>query len=111
MMASRKHPIADLEETIAILQYTGGTTGAPKGAMLTHANLTAATSQCVETTGAIPPLLILGEERVLSVLPPFHIYSLTVVLLLDIRLGASRCCTCSSIQRRRCATSRRKKSR
>jgi long-chain acyl-CoA synthetase len=84
------YPIVDLEETIAILQYTGGTTGAPKGAMLTHANLTAATSQCVETTGAVPPLLIPGEERVLSILPPFHIYSLTVVLLLGIRLGAEQ---------------------
>ena len=82
------YPVAELEETIAVLQYTGGTTGAPKGAMLTHANLTAATSQCVETTHGVPPLLIPGEERVLSVLPPFHIYALTVVLLLGIRLGA-----------------------
>ena len=84
----QKYPIADLEETIAVLQYTGGTTGAPKGAMLTHANLTSAVSQYIETTRALPPLVIPGEERTLSVLPPFHIYSLTVVLLFGIRLGA-----------------------
>src|SRR3984885_4698745 len=70
----------DPKEAIAVLQYTGGTTGAPKGAMLTHANLTAAVSQYLETTRAVPPLVRPGEERVLSALPPFHIYSLTVVL-------------------------------
>jgi long-chain acyl-CoA synthetase len=82
------YPIADPKETIAVLQYTGGTTGLPKGAMLTHANLTAATSQSVESARGFPPLLIPGEERMLSVLPPFHIYSLTIVLLLGVRLGA-----------------------
>jgi long-chain acyl-CoA synthetase len=82
------YSVADPKEAIAVLQYTGGTTGLPKGAMLTHANLTAATSQYIETTRALPPLIIPGEERMLSVLPPFHIYSLTVVLLLGIRLGA-----------------------
>jgi long-chain acyl-CoA synthetase len=56
--------------------------------MLTHANLTVATSQYIETMRALPPLIIPGEERMLSVLPPFHIYSLTVVLLLGVRLGA-----------------------
>src|ERR1700730_14246584 len=38
-------PIADLRESVAVLQYTGGTTGLPKGAMLTHANLSSATAQ------------------------------------------------------------------
>lgn len=42
---------------------TGGTTGLPKGAMLTHANLTAATSQHYETTRVEPPLLLEGVER------------------------------------------------
>ena len=78
----------DLKETIAVLQYTGGTTGLPKGAMLTHANLTAATSQCIETTHADPPVLAEGKERILAVLPPFHIYALTVNMLLGVRLGA-----------------------
>ena len=84
----RSYPIADLTDTIAVLQYTGGTTGLPKGAMLTHANLTAATNQCVETTRTDPPTLDEGKERVLAVLPPFHIYALTVNMLLGIRIGA-----------------------
>jgi long-chain acyl-CoA synthetase len=84
----RSYPIADLTEAIAILQYTGGTTGLPKGAMLTHANLTAATGQCIETTRTDPPTLDEGKERVLAVLPPFHIYALTVNMLLGIRIGA-----------------------
>jgi acyl-CoA synthetase (AMP-forming)/AMP-acid ligase II len=44
------HPPADPRESVAVLQYTGGTTGLPKGAMLTHANLSSATAQYVETT-------------------------------------------------------------
>src|SRR5690606_12703725 len=84
----RSYPIADPTDTIAVLQYTGGTTGLPKGAMLTHANLTAATNQCIETTRTDPPTLEEGKERVLAVLPPFHIYALTVNMLLGIRIGA-----------------------
>lgn len=82
------HPVTDVTGTIAVLQYTGGTTGLPKGAMLTHANLSAATNQYVETTRTRPPVLEEGCERVLAVLPPFHIYALTVNMLLGIRLGA-----------------------
>ena len=69
-------------------QYTGGTTGLPKGAMLTHANLSSATAQYVETTHTEPPLLGEGRERILAVLPPFHIYALTVNMLIGIRIGA-----------------------
>jgi long-chain acyl-CoA synthetase len=86
--AYQPHPIGDPAETIAVLQYTGGTTGLPKGAMLTHANLTAATSQFMETTKVDPPVLVPGEERTLLVLPLFHIYSLTACMLLCVRLGA-----------------------
>jgi long-chain acyl-CoA synthetase len=82
------YPIGDPAETLAVLQYTGGTTGLPKGAMLTHGNLTAATSQYLETTKVDPPVLIPGQERTLLVLPLFHIYSLTAVMLLCVRLGA-----------------------
>jgi long-chain acyl-CoA synthetase len=82
------HVIADLGQVNVVLQYTGGTTGLPKGAMLTHANLSAACAQYVETTRGDPPILVEGEERVLVVLPLFHIYSLTVNLLLGLRLGA-----------------------
>jgi long-chain acyl-CoA synthetase len=80
-------PIADLRESVAVLQYTGGTTGLPKGAMLTHANLSSATAQYVETTHT-PPLLDEGRERILAVLPPFHIYALTVNMLMGVRIGA-----------------------
>jgi long-chain acyl-CoA synthetase len=86
--AYQPHPIGDPSATIAVLQYTGGTTGLPKGAMLTHANLTAATSQFMETTKVEPPVLVPGEERTLLVLPLFHIYSLTACMLLCVRLGA-----------------------
>ncbi|WP_458095718.1 AMP-binding protein [Roseomonas sp. WA12] len=66
-------------EDVALLQYTGGTTGMPKGAMLTHANLTAVVSiyQSWQDGGVLVP----GEQRVLGVLPLFHIYALSSVLL------------------------------
>jgi long-chain acyl-CoA synthetase len=86
--AYRPRDIGDPREAIAVLQYTGGTTGLPKGAILTHGNLTAATSQYIETTKIEPPVLIPGEERTLLVLPLFHIYALTAVMLLCVRLGA-----------------------
>jgi long-chain acyl-CoA synthetase len=86
------YALGDLKEAIAVLQYTGGTTGLPKGAMLTHANLSAATSQCLETIQTEPPVLEEGKERVLAVLPPFHIYALTVNMLLGLRLGAELVC-------------------
>ena len=83
--APHLYPVGDIAETLAVLQYTGGTTGLPKGAILTHANLTAAVEQALQTT---KPILVPGEERVLGVLPPFHIYALSVVMLLGLRLGA-----------------------
>ncbi|MCX7219982.1 MAG: long-chain fatty acid--CoA ligase [Burkholderiales bacterium] len=79
---------ADPRQTLAVLQYTGGTTGLPKGAMLTHANLTAACSQIMETLNLKPRVLVEGQERVLAVLPLFHIYALTVDMLFGLRLGA-----------------------
>jgi long-chain acyl-CoA synthetase len=82
------HPRGALENELAVIQYTGGTTGSPKGAMLTHANLTAATSLYTEVMTRSDQGLRVGEERVLCVLPLFHIYSLTVVMLLGFRLGA-----------------------
>ena len=82
------HPIARPEEEIAVLQYTGGTTGLPKGAMITHGNLTAACAQYKESCGGTPPVLVDGQERYLAVLPPFHIFALTVNMLFGIRIGA-----------------------
>jgi len=82
------HPLGDLADELAVIQYTGGTTGSPKGAMLTHANLTAACSLYTEVMTRSEDGLRVGEERVLCILPLFHIYSLTVVMLLGFRLGA-----------------------
>jgi len=83
------HPLGDLKDAVAVLAYTGGTTGAPKGAMLSHANLTAACSLYMEVaTHGGPDSLREGEERFLCILPLFHIFSLTVVMLLGFRLGA-----------------------
>ena len=84
----RVHPLGNLEEAIAVLQYTGGTTGAPKGAMLTHANLSVVCSQIVTQTGGTRPIIEEGKERVLVVLPLFHVYALTVNLLFGLRIGA-----------------------
>ncbi len=82
------HLIADVTKEIAVLQYTGGTTGLPKGAMLTHANLSAASYQYWISTQAAASVVKDGEERTLVALPLFHIYALTANMLLCIRIGA-----------------------
>ena len=69
---------------VAVLQYTGGTTGTPKGAMLTHANVFVN----VQQVGAWAPDLKDGQERVLGVLPFFHVFALTVVMNFGIAKGA-----------------------
>ena len=84
----KPHEIKDPNDAIAVLQYTGGTTGLPKGAMLTHGNLSSACAQAWETVSGTPQVLVEGEERVLAVLPPFHIYALTVNMLFGIRGAA-----------------------
>src|ERR1700759_970651 len=73
-------------DDVALLQYTGGTTGLPKGAMLSHANLTSAVS-VYEVWGRPARLERNTTERVICVLPLFHIYALTVVMLSAIRVG------------------------
>jgi long-chain acyl-CoA synthetase len=73
-------------DDVALLQYTGGTTGLPKGAMLSHGNLTAAVS-IYEVWGKAARAERDAIERVICVLPLFHIYALTVVLLSSIRHG------------------------
>ena len=73
-------------DDVALLQYTGGTTGLPKGAMLSHGNLISAVS-IWEVWGRPARLERDAIERVICVLPLFHIYALTVILLLAIRLG------------------------
>ncbi len=82
----RLAPVAiDPIEDVAVLQYTGGTTGTPKGAMLTHANLYANTIQ-IDTWASD---LIPGQERVLGALPLFHVFAMTVVMNLGISKAAN----------------------
>src|ERR1700688_2792722 len=73
-------------DDVALLQYTGGTTGLPKGAMLSHGNLTSAVS-IYEVWGRPARLERNAIERVICVLPLFHIFALTVVMLTSIRRG------------------------
>ena len=78
------HPHGPLEDEVAVLQYTGGTTGEPKGAMLTHANFCAVVNVRNRWVGdAIRD----GEDKVLVVLPLFHIFGLTFIMLLSIVTG------------------------
>lgn len=76
-------PPIDVDNDIALLQYTGGTTGIPKGAMLTHANLTANVEQCVRWF----PDIHIGQERMLAVIPFFHVFAMTTVLNLSVKCG------------------------
>ena len=79
-----KSPSIDMED-LALLQYTGGTTGVSKGVMLTHRNLVANAFQ----SRLWVPDLIDGQETTLVVLPLFHIFSLTVGLNASILMAAS----------------------
>jgi long-chain acyl-CoA synthetase len=73
-------------KSIALIQYTGGTTGLPKGAMLSHGNLTSMVS--MHDAWQSPQRTIVSGERVMCVLPLFHIYGLGVVLLRGLDTGA-----------------------
>jgi long-chain acyl-CoA synthetase len=73
-------------DDVALLQYTGGTTGLPKGAMLSHGNLTSAVS-IYDVWGRNAAVQRNAIERVICVLPLFHIYALTVVLLRSLERG------------------------
>ena len=74
-------------DDIALLQYTGGTTGMPKGAMLSHGNLTAAVSIYDAWQQALPTGAP-ENDRVILVLPLFHIYALTSVMLRQVARGS-----------------------
>ena len=76
---------ADPARTVAVYQYTGGTTGVPKAAMLTHRNLVANIAQASAwNTTRVP-----GEEVILASIPFFHIYGLTIALLLGLADGGA----------------------
>jgi len=82
--ASRQTPV-DPATDLALLQYTGGTTGVSRGAMLTHANLVSnAWMNRLWDTGATP-----GKEVTLAVLPLFHAYGLTVAMTSTVLLGGT----------------------
>lgn len=70
----------DPVEDVALLQYTGGTTGVPKAAMLTHRNLIANTLMCVHWMYRCDK----GTESILGILPFFHVYGMTTVMNLAI---------------------------
>lgn len=74
----------DVENSIAVLQYTGGTTGVPKGAMLSHRNLSAN----IEQMRCVFEKAKKGEEKMLCVLPFFHVFAMTVGQNLSVILGA-----------------------
>jgi long-chain acyl-CoA synthetase len=70
---------------VAVLQYTGGTTGTPKGAMLTHANLSINAQQAALWA----PDLVQGGERVMGILPFFHVFAMTSVMNFAIAKAAT----------------------
>ena len=77
--------VSPADDDLAVIAYTSGTTGKPKGAMLTHGNLLANLDQMGQA-----PLLAEGEDDVvLLALPMFHIYALNVILGLTLRVGAA----------------------
>jgi long-chain acyl-CoA synthetase len=81
----RYDPIDIDPNDIAVLQYTGGTTGTPKGAALSHANLTINVQQVrAWTAGGLKP----GQERIIGILPFFHVFAMTGVMNLSIAMAS-----------------------
>ncbi len=81
-------PVQVLSSDLAFLQYTGGTTGVSKGAMLRHTNVIANVEQCTVWFG---PALDHERERHLAVaaLPLYHIFGLTACALFMVNIGGS----------------------
>jgi long-chain acyl-CoA synthetase len=71
-------------DDVALLQYTGGTTGTPKGAMLTHANLVVNTIQLAAWFAKAER----GKEVVMAAVPFFHVYGMTVCMIFGVYIGA-----------------------
>ena len=82
--AGKPAPVIIDPDDVAVLQYTGGTTGVPKGAELTHGNITSNCAQVVAGMGNFVP----GTERILGVLPLFHVFALTSVMNLAVQTAS-----------------------
>ena len=80
-------PVERSPEDVAVLQYTGGTTGIPKGATLSHANLAANSAQMLIHVGG--ERVGEGQERTIGVLPLFHVFALTAVLNFSVEIAAA----------------------
>lgn len=78
--------VIDPKEDVAVLQYTGGTTGRAKGAMLTHYNIVANTLQSAATSKVTTNF---GEERVLGIIPLFHVYGMTSCMTVNFYSGGN----------------------
>jgi len=72
------------QQDFAFLQYTGGTTGVAKGAILTHGNMVANVQQVCEW---IEPFVVKGKECVITALPLYHIFSLTANCMFFMKMG------------------------
>jgi long-chain acyl-CoA synthetase len=84
----RMHKLPEIDidsEDIAFLQYTGGTTGVAKGAMLTHRNLVANMQQASTWIGGSA---VAGQELIVTALPLYHIFALTANCLVFMKFGA-----------------------
>ena len=79
----------DPAEDVAALQYTGGTTGVSKGAMLTHRNLVANVQQALDLF-IDDPAAFSNNQKVMGILPMFHIFGLTCVMLFGIKQGLNQ---------------------
>jgi long-chain acyl-CoA synthetase len=85
----QKHPpspprVDIKKDDVALLQYTGGTTGTPKGAMLTHENLVVNTLQLAAWFAKAER----GKEVVMAAIPFFHVYGMTVCMIFGVYIGA-----------------------
>ncbi|MCG3810215.1 AMP-binding protein [Psychrobacter sp. Ps4] len=85
--AEQYQPVSIEREDLALLQYTGGTTGKPKGAMLTHYNVMANVCQCYAMFGHAIEAGRSEQIKILNPLPLYHIFSFTVCGLLGIYGG------------------------
>jgi len=88
LAAGRKQgfkPVPLNQDDIAFLQYTGGTTGVSKGAMLTHANIA---SNVTQAYAWIKPVVHEGQEFIITALPLYHVFALTANCLVFLMIGA-----------------------